>query len=71
LIFGLEGGWALGVLPSIDWIYETGAEKSESSPWGAEFSATRNFGDGNWIGFGLGVFERLEKTSDFPLALVD
>jgi hypothetical protein len=71
LIFGLEGGWALGVAPSVDWIHETGADESESIQWGAVLSATRIFADGNRIGFGLGVFERLEKTSYYPLILVD
>jgi hypothetical protein len=71
LIFGMDGGWVLGVSPSIDWIHETGADENEAIQWGAVFSATRIFGDGNRLGFGLGVFERLEKTTYFPLVLVD
>jgi hypothetical protein len=71
LMFGVSDGWMLGVIPSADWIRENGADESESLNWGGIFSATRFFGDGNRLGLGVGVFQRLEKTSVFPLLLVD
>jgi hypothetical protein len=71
LSFAVGGGWSLGVTPSVDWSHEDGADRGESLGWGAIVSATRRDGDGNRIGFGLGVFDRLEETSVFPLLIVD
>jgi hypothetical protein len=71
LSFAWNDGWSLGITPSADWIGEKGAASGESLTWGAIVSATRQFADGNRLGFGLGVFDRLEQTSFFPLVLVD
>jgi hypothetical protein len=64
-------GWVLGLTPTVDWIREKGADAGESLTWGAIVSATRFQSDGNRIGFGLGLFDRLEQTSVFPLLIVD
>jgi len=71
LAFKLQDGWFLGVIPSLDWIGEKGADSGESLTWGAVVTATRFFPNGNRIGFGLGVFDRLEETGVFPLIVVD
>jgi hypothetical protein len=71
LTFNVGQGWFLGVIPSADWIHENGADEGESITWGGIASATRFFADGNRIGIGVGVFQRLEKTSVFPLLLID
>lgn len=64
-------GWSVGLTPSVDWIHESGADVGESLTWGAIATATRFFPDGNRLGFGLAVFDRLEETSVFPLLIVD
>jgi len=64
-------GWSLGLTPSVDWIRENGADSGESLTWGAIATATRYFADGNRIGFGLAVFDRLDETRVFPLLLID
>lgn len=69
--FALGDGWSVGFAPSVDWMHETGADTGESLTWGAIATATWRFGDGNRLGFGLGVFDRLEETSIFPLLIVD
>ena len=71
LTFNVGQGWFLGVIPSADWIHENGADEGESINWGGIVSATRFFADGNRIGVGVGVFQRIEKTSVFPLLLID
>lgn len=71
LFFNVSEGWIVNVAPSVDTIRENGASASDALNWGAVISATRWFADGNRIGLGVGVFERIEKTSVFPLLLVD
>jgi hypothetical protein len=71
LAFGFGDRWVLGVIPSVDWIRENGADEGESLTWGGVVSASRFFDGGNRLGLGVGVFQRLEKTSVFPLLLVD
>ena len=71
LTFGLRDGWSAGVAPSADWFKENGASTGDSLSWGATFSATRRFPDGNLLGLGIGVFDRIEETSVLPFIIVD
>lgn len=71
LAFNLGNGWLLGASPSVDWLGETGADQGESLSYGALLSAMRVFADGNRIGFGAGVYRRIEETSVFPVLLID
>lgn len=71
LSFGLEEGWSIGFVPSFDWFRENGADAGEAFTWGGIVSATKRFDDGNRIGFGVGVFDRIEETRAFPFLLVD
>lgn len=71
LSFALDGGWSIGIAPSVDWFKENGAKSSDSLAWGAMFSGTRQFESGNRIGLGVGVFSQIEKTSAFPFVIVD
>ena len=71
LSFELRDGWSVGVAPSVDWFRENGADTGDSLSWGAIVSATRRFADGNRLGFGVGVYDRIEKTSAFPFLIVD
>ena len=71
LMFGLADGWLMTVIPSVDWFRENGASEGESLTFGGVLSATRFFAEGNRLGLGVGIFQRLEKTSYFPLLLID
>ena len=71
LSFGLEEGWNIGFVPSFDWFHENGADAGEAFTWGGIVLATKRFEDGNRIGFGVGVFDRIEETRAFPFLLVD
>ena len=67
----LSEGWSVGIAPSVDWFGERGADSGESLSWGSLFTASKRYANGNRIGFGVGAFDRLEKTSVFPMLLVD
>lgn len=69
--FGLNDGWSLGLTPTIDWFRETGADMEDSLSWGGVVSATKRFDDGNRLGFGAIMVDRIEETSVFPFLLVD
>jgi hypothetical protein len=71
LQYRVSSEWMLGVTPSADWFRENGAQTSDALAWGAVFSATRLFADGNRIGLGLGVFDQIEDTSVFPFLIID
>ncbi|HTO48425.1 MAG TPA: hypothetical protein VML91_12375 [Burkholderiales bacterium] len=71
LTFGLSDGWSIGFVPSVDWFRENGAKSGDSLVWGGVVSGTKRFADGNRIGFGVGVYDRIEKTQALPFLLVD
>ena len=71
LSFALQDGWNLGVAPSVDWFGERGADSGESLTWGGLLTATKRYANGNRLGFGVGAFDRFEKTTIFPMVLVD
>jgi len=69
--FDVGDGWSVGAAPSVDWFKENGADSGDSLAWGALVSGTKRFADGNRLGLGVGVFDRIEKTSVFPFLVVD
>jgi hypothetical protein len=69
--FRVSSEWMFGVTPSVDWFRENGAQTSDALAWGAIFSATRLFADGNRIGLGVGAYDQIEETSIFPFLIVD
>lgn len=71
LSFALGNDWSIGIAPSADWFAENGASANDSLTWGAFATATKRYANGNRLGFGLGAFDRLEKTSVFPMIIVD
>jgi hypothetical protein len=71
LSFALHDGWSVGFVPSVDWFRENGADSGDSLAWGAIVSGTKRFADGNRIGLGVGVYDRIEKTGAFPFLIVD
>jgi hypothetical protein len=71
LVRSLADGWGIGVTPSVDAFRETGADAGKARSWGAVASAVKRYADGDRIGFGIGVFDGLERTRVFPFVLVD
>ena len=71
LSFALRDGWSVGFIPSVDWFKENGAKTGDSLVWGAIVSGTKRFADGNRLGLGVGVYDRIEKTAAFPFLIVD
>lgn len=71
LSLGLDNGWLLGVVPSVNWFKENGADTGDSLAWGAILSAAKRFDNGNMIGLGVGVYDLIEDTVVFPFILVN
>lgn len=71
MAFNMGNGWTAGFTPSVDWVHENDAKTSDSMIWGAVFSGVKRFDDGNVLGFGLGVFDRIEQTKAFPFVIVN
>ncbi len=71
LSFALQDGWSLGIAPSMDWFRENGAKTSDALVWGATFTATKRFDDGNVIGLGLAAFSGIEENILFPFPVVN
>lgn len=69
--FAMRDGWEIGLAPSFDWFGEDGAKTSDSLVWGATVTAVKRFADGNVLGLGVGLFDRLEETSAFPFPIVN
>lgn len=69
--FAVGDGWTVGVAPSFDWFRENGAKTSDSLVWGATVTGVKRFGEGQFLGLGVGVFDRLEETSVFPFPIVN
>jgi hypothetical protein len=71
LSFGLGDGWVLGIVPSVNWFKENGADTGDSLAWGAILSGAKRFDNGNMIGLGVGVYDLIEDTVVFPFILVN
>ena len=71
LSFDVGDGWSVGAAPSVDWVRENGADSGESVVWGGLVSGTKRFDDGNRVGLGVGVYDRIDTTSVFPFLIVD
>jgi hypothetical protein len=59
------------LIPSVDSFMEDGAKASESLAYGAVLGAVKRFDPDRQLGFGLGVFDQIEKVRAFPFILVD
>lgn len=71
LSFQVWDDWSIGFAPSVDWVRENGASNSDSVVWGALVSGTKRFDDGNRLGLGVGVYDRIDTTAVFPFLIVD
>ena len=70
-VFQGPNDWSFGLTPSVDWFRENGASWGDSAAYGAYVSATKTFAPDKRLGFGVGVFSRIEETSVFPIVIVD
>ena len=69
--FALQDGWSLGVTPSFDWFKENGAKTDDSLVWGATATAVKRFDGGNFLGFGVAAFSRIEENSFIVFPIVN
>jgi len=65
------GDWTYGVVPSVEWSRENGADSGDSQVYGAIVSATRSFAADKRLGFGLGAYSHIEENRVIPLIIVD
>jgi hypothetical protein len=66
-----DGGWVLGIAPTVEYSGESGAPFSDSLEFGALLSLVKPIRGDLTLGFGLGVYDRIEETSLFPVLIVD
>lgn len=64
-------GWTFGVVPSVDWFRESGADWGDSISYGGFLTATKSFGPDRRFGLGVAGFQRIEETIFFPIVVVD
>lgn len=69
--YSTAGGWILGVSPTVEYAGETGAEFSDALEYGALMSMVKPLREGLTLGFGFGLYERIEETSLFPVLIVN
>jgi hypothetical protein len=67
--FAVDGGWSIGVAPSVDWFREEGASDSDAMVWGATLTAVRRYENGNFLGLGLAAFSGIEDNTFFPFPI--
>lgn len=64
--------WAIGLTPNIDWLQEHGADSDESISFGISGFAFRSFARDKKLGFGVGLFRRMEDDNRvYPFPAVD
>ncbi|WP_201098368.1 DUF6268 family outer membrane beta-barrel protein [Thiocystis minor] len=66
-----EGGWRLGLTPTVEYSGEADARLSDALEYGATVTAARRIRSDLTLGFGVGVYARIEETSLFPFLMVD
>ena len=66
-----ETGWRLTFSPTLEYAGESGAELSDALEYGALVSGARRFAGNLTLGLGVGVYERIDRTSAFPFLIVD
>ncbi|HSD38043.1 MAG TPA: DUF6268 family outer membrane beta-barrel protein [Rhodocyclaceae bacterium] len=72
LIHILEDGWSVLVTPRAEWSGEEGAKSSDSLAYGLIAGASKQYGEGRRLGFGLTVSRTLDKDNEvFPIVFVD
>ncbi len=62
--------WQFSMIPSIEWAGASGADADQSLLYGSVFSAAYEFGPNLKMGFGGGVFNRLDETVFFPYLVI-
>ena len=71
LSFGLRDNWTVGVVPSVNWLKENGADTGDSLAWGGIVFASKRYPSGNMIGSGVAVYDLIEETKVFLILLID
>jgi hypothetical protein len=69
--YATDNDWYLGVSPSIGYSGETGANFSDSLQYGGYVTAVKLVNNKLLLGFGIAVYEQIEKTNVFPIIFVD
>ena len=70
-VFRGAGEWSFLLTPSVDYFMDDDAKSSEALTYGAVIGAVKRFGPDRQLGFGVGVFDRLEEVRAFPIIVVD
>jgi len=71
IIYAISEDWQLGFTPGIEFSGESGAEPDEAFTYGGVFSLTHPVNKSLFLGFGFGIYSRLEKLEVFPFIVIN
>ena len=71
IIYSTASRWRWMVVPSLEFAGASGAQAGESLSYGAVLSAAHAFNSNLMVGFGAGVFDRLDEWEAFPFVVID
>ena len=71
ILYSPGNQWRFGLIPSADFAGASGAEIDESASYGAVLTAAYTLRNDSTVGFGAGLFERLDQTEAFPFLVID
>ncbi len=71
LTYAINQQWQFVVVPMAQFSGETGARWSKSLVYGGVVSVAYGFGQGSFVGVGVGTFSNIEKVSVFPFLAIN
>ena len=71
IFYTFSDNWILGFTPTIEYSGESGAKFGDSLNYGGILSLAHPFSRNLYLGLGVGLFNRLEKTTVFPFIVID
>ncbi|MBU1138777.1 MAG: hypothetical protein KKA76_07365 [Proteobacteria bacterium] len=71
IFYSTTTDWRFGFIPSVDFSGASGAKVSESLSYGAVVSAAHVSGPDLMLGFGAGIYDRLDQAEFFPYVIIN
>lgn len=71
LRYAVASDTVIGVIPTVQWSYETGASAGDAVIYGGIVSIARTFSPRLTLGIGAGVYREIDETKVFPFLIVD
>jgi hypothetical protein len=71
LVWAPAPDWRLGLTPSIEWAFETGASTGDALTYGAVATATKIWSKDLVLGVGAAVYRQIDENKVFPFLIVN